>query len=64
MSEADKLLIKPAAGADQRRLPPGRIIPKARTKAASHPTSHKRHDDNQAGNCPRQTDLPSAGEAA
>jgi hypothetical protein len=25
-------------------------------KAASHPMSHTRHDDNQAGNGPRQTD--------
>ena len=29
----------------------GRIIRKARN-AASHPTSHKRHDNNQAGNGP------------
>ena len=35
-------------------VPPGRIIPEAR-KAASHPTSHTRHGDNQAGNGPRQT---------
>ena len=28
-------------------------------KAASHPTSHTRHGDNQAGNGPRQTDPPS-----
>jgi hypothetical protein len=34
---------------------PGRIIRKARN-AASHPTSHKQHDNNQAGNGPRQTD--------
>jgi hypothetical protein len=56
---ADKVLIKPAAGA--RPAPPhtrGRIIPKART-AASHPTSHTRHGDNQAGNEPRQTNPPS-----
>jgi len=26
--------------------------------AASHPTSHTRHGDNQAGNEPRQTNLP------
>jgi hypothetical protein len=26
--------------------------------AASHPTSHTRHDDNQAGNEPRQTNPP------
>jgi hypothetical protein len=46
--EADKLLIKPAAGA--RPAPPctrRRIIPKARN-AASHLTSHTRHDDHQA----------------
>ena len=35
--------------------PLGRIIRKA-CKAASRPTSNKRHDDNQAGNDPRQTD--------
>ena len=43
--KADKLLIKPAAGA--RPAPPrtrGQIIPKARN-AASHPTSHKQHGD-------------------
>ena len=53
--KADKLLIKPAAGA--RPAPPrtrGQIIPKEHT-AASHLTSHTRHDDNQAGNKPRQT---------
>ena len=58
-SRADKLLIKPAAGA--RPAPPrtrGQIIPKART-AASHPTSHTRHGDNQARNCSRQTNLAS-----
>jgi hypothetical protein len=52
---ADKLLIKPAAGA--RPAPPRtprQIIPKAR-KAASHLTSHKRHGRHQAGNGPRQT---------
>ena len=27
--------------------------------AASHPTSHTRHGDNQAGNCPRQSTLAS-----
>src|SRR6266516_6425257 len=27
-------------------------------EAASHPTSHTRHDDNQAGDGPRQTDRP------
>ena len=27
--------------------------------AASHPTSHTRHGDNQAGNCTRQTNLAS-----
>ena len=35
--------------------PLGRIIRKARN-AASHPTSHKQHDNNQAGDGPRQTD--------
>ena len=55
-STADKLLIKPAAGA--RPAPPHtrrQIIPKARTTAASHPTSHTRHGDNQAGITLRQT---------
>ncbi len=55
-NKADKLLIKPAAGA--RPAPPctrRQIIPKARN-AASHPTSHTQHDDNQAGDGPRQTD--------
>jgi hypothetical protein len=36
-------------------LPLGRIIEKGTHNAASHPTSHKRHDDDQAGNSPRQT---------
>jgi hypothetical protein len=40
-------------------LPLGRIIWQGTHKAASHPTSHERHDDNQAGNGPRQTDPPS-----
>ena len=59
-SEADKLLIKPAAGA--RPAPPhtrGQIIPQGTHKAASHPTSHTRHGDNQAGNTLRQTSPPS-----
>jgi hypothetical protein len=54
--KADKLLIKPAAGA--RPAPPrtrGQFIPKARHTAASHPTSHTRHGDNQADNSHRQT---------
>ena len=58
--KADRLLIKPAAGA--RPAPPRtrrQFIPKARTRRASHPTSHTRHDDNQAGNCPRQSTLAS-----
>lgn len=57
---ADKLLIKPAAGA--RPAPPHtrrQIIPKAHPTAASHLTSHTRHGDNQAGNNPRQTSTPS-----
>ena len=57
---ADKLLIKPAAGA--RPAPPhtrGQTIPKARTRRPSHLTSHTRHGDNQAGNNPRQTSPPS-----
>jgi hypothetical protein len=56
---ADKLLIKPAAGA--RPAPPhtrGQIIRKAH--AAARPlTSHTRHGDNQAGDGPRQTDYTS-----
>ena len=54
--KADKLLIKPTAGA--RPAPPHtrrQIIPKGTHEAASHPTSHTRHGDNQAGNHPRQT---------
>jgi hypothetical protein len=53
---ADRLLIKPAAGA--RPAPPrshGQIIPKTR-KAAGPLTSHMRHDEHQAGDGPRQTD--------
>ena len=53
--KADKLLIKPAAGA--RSAPPRtrrQFIPKARTRRASHPTSHTRHGDNQAGNNTRR----------
>jgi len=56
---ADKLLIKPAAGA--RPAPPhsrGQIIPKAH-EAAGPLTSHMRHGDKQAGNDPRQTHPPS-----
>ena len=54
---ADKLLIKPAAGARQTGAA-------AHTRTdhsegthttASHPTSYTRHGDNQAGNHPRQT---------
>jgi hypothetical protein len=57
---ADELLIKPAAGA--RPAPPrtrGRIISQGTHRAASHPTSHTRHGNNQAGDGPRQTDPPS-----
>jgi hypothetical protein len=58
--KADKLLIKPAAGA-------GPAPPRTRRTdhsqgthtAASHPMSHTRHDDSQAGNGPRRTDPPS-----
>jgi hypothetical protein len=57
--KADKLLIKPAAGA--RPAPP-----RARTDhsqgthtAASPLTSHTRHGEHQAGNQPRQTHQPS-----
>ena len=60
---ADRLLIKPAAGA--RPAPPrtrGGIIPR-HTRHASHPTSHPRDGDNQAGDGLRQTDLPSLTEA-
>ena len=58
--KADKLLIKPAAGA--RPAPPhtrGQIIPKAHTKRPVTLTSHTRHGDNQAGKRPRQTNPPS-----
>jgi hypothetical protein len=54
--KADRLLIKPAAGA--RPAPPhtrGQFIPKGTHTAASHPTSHTRHGDNQAGDGARQT---------
>jgi hypothetical protein len=56
---ADKLLIKPTAGA--RPAPPHARTnhSKGTHKAASHLMSHRRHDDNQAGNGPRQTDQPS-----
>lgn len=37
---------------------PGPIIPKAR-KTASQPTSRERHNDNQAGDRPRQTNTAS-----
>ena len=53
---ADKLLIKPAAGA--RPAPPqprGQIIRKAHTKRPNPLTSHTRHGDNQAGNLARQS---------
>ena len=55
--KADRLLIKPAAGA--RPAPPctrGQIIRKARIHAARHPKSHTRHGGHQAGNGLRQTD--------
>jgi hypothetical protein len=57
---ADKLLIKPAAGA--RPAPPhtrGQIISQGTHEVASHLTSHTRHGDNQAGNDTRQTDSAS-----
>jgi hypothetical protein len=56
---ADRLLIKPAAGA--RPAPPRtRTVHSQGTHtAASHLTSHTRHGDNQAGNCPRQTNSAS-----
>jgi hypothetical protein len=56
---ADKLLIKPAAGA--RPAPPHArtVHAQATHTAASHPTSHTRHDDNQAGNTPDRLTQPS-----
>ncbi len=56
-SEADKLLIKPAARA--RPAPPHtrrQIIPKARN-AASHPTSHKQHEDTRLATAPDRPTL-------
>jgi hypothetical protein len=52
---ADKLLIKPAAGA--RPAPPRAQTDHSQGThtAASHPTSHTRHGEHQAGNGPRQT---------
>ena len=57
--KADKLLIKPAAGA--RPAPPHTRTDHSQGthKAASHLTSHTRHGSNQAGNNPRQTTPPS-----
>jgi hypothetical protein len=58
--KADKLLIKPAAGA--RPAPPrnARTVHSQGThEAASHQKSHTRHGDNQAGVGPRQTNPPS-----
>jgi hypothetical protein len=59
MSHADKGGRAPDQASSGRQtgvaVLPRRIIPKARN-AASHPTSHKQHNDNQAGNGPRQTD--------
>jgi hypothetical protein len=57
--KADKLLIKPAAGA--RPAPPHtrRTNHSQGTHTAANPlTSHTRHSDNQAGNKPRQTNPP------
>jgi hypothetical protein len=54
--KADKLLIKPGSGRQTGVAASlGQIIRKARN-AASHPKSHKQHDNNQAGDGPRQTD--------
>jgi hypothetical protein len=51
--KADKLLIKPAAGARPASPHPrGRIIPKARTRAASHLTSHTRHAETRLATAP------------
>ena len=57
-SRADKLLIKPAAGA--RPAPPHTQTNHSQGThtAASHLTSHTRHGDNQADNGPRQTNPP------
>ena len=56
---ADKLLIKPAAGAETGAAAHARTDHSQGTHdAASHPTSHTRHGDNQAGNTLRQTNPP------
>ncbi len=65
-NKADRLLIKPAAGA--RPASPctrGRIIRKARTqRAASHPKSHTRHGDTRLATAPdRPTRVSQSPEA-
>jgi hypothetical protein len=58
--KADKLLIKPPAGAKTGAAAHTRTDHSEGTHtAASHPMSHTRHDDNQARNGPRRTDPPS-----
>jgi hypothetical protein len=63
-SRADKLLIKPAARRQTGAAAHTRTVHSQGTHtAASHPTSHTRHGDNQARNCPRQSTLASLTEA-
>ena len=58
--KADKLLIKPAAGARPASTAHTRTDHSQGTHtAASHLTSHTRHGNNQAGNGPRRTGRPS-----
>jgi hypothetical protein len=58
--KADRLLIKPTAGRQTGAAAHTQTVHSQGTHtAASHPTSHTRHGDNQAGNEPRQTNPPS-----
>ena len=61
--KADRLLIKPAAGA--RPAPPRTQTHhfQGTHEAAGLLTSHRQHGDNQAGNGLRQTDPPSLTDA-
>jgi len=50
---ADRLLIKPTAGARPASpCTPGRFIPKTHKDAVRRLMSHERHDDNQPGDGP------------
>jgi hypothetical protein len=63
-TKADRLLIKPAAGRQTGAAAHTWTVHSQGTHvAASHPTSHTRHGDNQAGDTSRQTNPPSLTEA-